>query len=36
VTAALALTIALWMVLQALGDTVSILPDEDDSPKRKT
>jgi hypothetical protein len=35
VTAALALTIALWMVLQALWETVSILPDEDDSPKTK-
>ena len=28
VTAALALTIALWMVLQALWETVSQLPDE--------
>ena len=35
VTAALALTIALWMVLQALSETVSALPDEDDSPKTK-
>jgi hypothetical protein len=26
VTAALALTIALWMVLQALGEAVSLLP----------
>ena len=29
VLAALALTIALWMVLQALWETVSQLPDED-------
>ena len=35
VTAALALTIALWMVLQALLETVSALPDEDDSPQTK-
>lgn len=35
VTAALALTIAQWMVDQALWETVSALPDEDDSPKRK-
>ena len=28
VTAALALTIALWMVLQALGETVSQLPGQ--------
>jgi hypothetical protein len=35
VTAALALTIALWMVLQALWETVSVLPDEDDSSKTK-
>src|ERR1700693_2058289 len=36
VTAALALTIALWMVLQALWETVSALPDEDDSPRTKS
>ncbi len=35
VTAALGLTIALWMVLQALLEAISALPDEDDSPKRK-
>lgn len=34
VIAALALTIALWMVLQALLEANSALPDEDDSPKR--
>jgi len=28
VTAALALTIALWMVLQALAEAVSLLPEE--------
>jgi hypothetical protein len=28
VTAALALTIALWMVLQALGEAVSLLPEK--------
>jgi hypothetical protein len=33
--AALALTIALWMVLEALRDTVLALPDEDDSPRTK-
>jgi hypothetical protein len=32
VMAALALTIALWMVLQALWEAVSALPDEDVSP----
>lgn len=31
VTAAIALTIALWIVLQALWETVSGLPDEDAS-----
>jgi hypothetical protein len=35
VTAALALTIAQWMVHQALWETVSVPPDEDDCPKRK-
>lgn len=34
VIAALALTIALWMVLQALFETISAPPREDDSPKR--
>jgi hypothetical protein len=28
VTAALALTIALWMVLQALGEAISVLPEK--------
>ena len=32
VTAALALTICLWMVLQALWETVSVLPDTGNSP----
>jgi hypothetical protein len=32
VMAALALTIALWMVLQALWEAVSALPDKDSSP----
>jgi hypothetical protein len=32
VTAALALTIALWMVLQALWEAVSALPDKDTLP----
>lgn len=32
VLAALALTIALWMVLQALWETVAVLPDEDSLP----
>jgi hypothetical protein len=32
VMAALALTIALWMVLQALWEAVSALPDEDTLP----
>ena len=31
VMAALALTIALWMVLQALWEAVSVLPDDDSS-----
>lgn len=31
VMAALALTIALWMVLQALWEEISILPDKDNS-----